>query len=398
MTHPPIAHDRLATEFVGRRGPLFWLALRSAVLTLLTLGLYRFWMKTRLRRYYWSSVRPGGLPLEYVGEPMEKLLGFLIAVVILAFYIGIVNLALMFGSFAILHGNMAAYVLSFVGVIPIVFYARYRARRYVLARTRWRGIRFGVEPGAWGYAWRALLHWATTLLTLGLLWPRMTFWLEKYRTDRTRYGILRLHQGGRWTMLVPAYAHVLIGAVFSLLVLILPTLEGLPPLWPMLFVFVPWLLYGIVHYQVTATRILADYKTAGGLRLSARPRPWRVVRIYALGTALTVLGLVALLIVVAAVMVALFTAFGVTNIGRLLETQDPPLWLTTAGAVAAYFAFFIALGVFRHVFLTLPLWRHYAETLAVAGTGQLSRVRQVPRDRHTEAEGFAEALDLGAAI
>ena len=123
-----IAAD-IGTEFAGRRGRLFWLALKTSALTVLSLGVYRFWMKTRLRRYYWSSIRPGGVPLEYAGEPLEKLLGFLIAVVFLAFYIGIVNLILMFASFAILHGNVAAYVLSFIGVIPILFYAQYRAPR-----------------------------------------------------------------------------------------------------------------------------------------------------------------------------------------------------------------------------------------------------------------------------
>ena len=118
-------------------------------MTVLTLGIYRFWMKTRLRRWYWSAIRPGG-QLEYVGDPWEKLLGFLIAVLILAFYIGIVNLILMFLSFSLFQGNVAAYALSLVGVIPLWFYAQYRARRYVLARTRWRGLRFGLEPGAWG--------------------------------------------------------------------------------------------------------------------------------------------------------------------------------------------------------------------------------------------------------
>jgi hypothetical protein len=189
------------TDFAGSRGPLFRLALRTGLLTVLTLGFYRFWMKTRLRRYYWSSVRPGGHPLEYVGDPTEKLLGFLIAVVALAFYIGIVNLILMYLSFALFQGNVTAYALSFAGVIPIWFYAMYRARRYVLARTRWRGIRFGVEPGAWGYAGRALLHWGITILSLGLLWPRMTFMLEKYKIDRTFLGNQRLEQGGRWQML-----------------------------------------------------------------------------------------------------------------------------------------------------------------------------------------------------
>jgi hypothetical protein len=174
-------------------------------------------MKTRLRRYYWSSVRPGGHPLEYVGDPMEKLLGFLIAVVALAFYIGIVNLILMYLSFALFQGDVTAYALSFAGVIPIWFYAMYRARRYVLARTRWRGIRFGVEPGAWGYAGRALLHWGITILSLGLLWPRMTFMLEKYKIDRTFLGNQRLEQGGRWQMLYrPFVPAVLCGVAIAL--------------------------------------------------------------------------------------------------------------------------------------------------------------------------------------
>lgn len=155
MTGAPHS-DGLATEFVGQRGRLFKLALVTGVWTVLTLGFYRFWMKTRLRRWYWSSIRPGGLPLEYVGDPLEKLLGFFIAVGIMAFYIGIVNLILMFASLSLFASNFTAYALSFVGVIPIWFFARYRARRYVLARTRWRGVRFGLEPGAWGYAARAM--------------------------------------------------------------------------------------------------------------------------------------------------------------------------------------------------------------------------------------------------
>ncbi|MBD3625444.1 MAG: DUF898 family protein, partial [Rhodobacteraceae bacterium] len=191
----------LDTRFAGGRGALFGLALRTSLLTVLTLGFYRFWMKTRLRRWYWSAIRPGGHPLEYVGDPLEKLLGFLIAVAFLAFYIGVVNLVLMFLAFTLLGGDAFAYSASFVGLIPVVFYARYRARRYLLGRTRWRGIRFGLEPAAWGYAWRAMGHWAVTILSLGLMWPRMTFALEKFRTDRTWFGDARLEQTGSWKSL-----------------------------------------------------------------------------------------------------------------------------------------------------------------------------------------------------
>jgi hypothetical protein len=66
----------MQVEFVGSRWALFWLALKTGFLTVITLGIYRFWMKTRLRRWYWSAIRPGGHPMEYVGDPIEKLLGF----------------------------------------------------------------------------------------------------------------------------------------------------------------------------------------------------------------------------------------------------------------------------------------------------------------------------------
>jgi hypothetical protein len=386
----------LSTDFAGARGPLFRLALRTGLLTVLTLGFYRFWMKTRLRRYYWSSVRPGGHPLEYVGEPMEKLLGFLIAVVALAFYIGIVNLVLMYLSFALLHGNAAAYALSFVGVIPIWFYATYRARRYVLARTRWRGLRFGVEPGAWGYAGRALLHWGITILSLGLLWPRMTFLLEKYKIDRTFLGNQRLHQGGRWQMLYPVFLPALLSGL--LLAIGLYMLEGGDGAGGFLAVIgSAALLPALVHFSVQSRRLLANTRTAGPLGLVAAPRTARVLGIYAGGYTL-ILG--ALGGLVFAGLMALGAVFGIAaaTLPNLEDLPEVPGWIPAILGVAAYFSVFLLWGVLGHVFVTLPLWRHYAETLTVTGTENLSALRQRPRDEFSDAEGFAEALDLGAAI
>ena len=40
--------------------------------TVLTLGFYRFWMVTRLRRHYWNAIRIQGDPLEYTGTGREK--------------------------------------------------------------------------------------------------------------------------------------------------------------------------------------------------------------------------------------------------------------------------------------------------------------------------------------
>lgn len=393
--------EKLDTQFIGKRRSVFWLALKAGLFTVLTLGLYRFWMKTRLRRWYWSAIRPGGTPLEYVGDPYEKLLGFLIAVVILAFYIGVVNLLLMFASFSLFQQNFAAYLISFLGVIPLWFYATYRARRYVLARTRWRGVRFGLAPGAWGYTWRALMHWALTLLTLGLLWPRMTFWLEKYRTDRTFFGDAQLVQGGRWTMLYTttkpifvalAFAACAVWAEFAGLEGMSITLSGIAALI---------LIYGIVHYRVETRRILTNHKTAKGVGLLATPHAGRILLIAVLGYAATaiVLALPLSLLGLGVAVVQFAQHPVVQSFGTLGEivAQVPRLVLVAVG-VALYFAIFLLWATFTHAWVTMPIWRHYATRLQILNPEKLREISQRARDDFEEAEGFAEALDVGASL
>lgn len=390
--------DRLSTSFTGQRGPLFWLGLKTGVLTVLTLGVYRFWMKTRLRRYFWSSVRPGGIPLEYVGQPVEKLLGFLMAVVILAFYIGVVNLILMFATLSLFETAGAAYLLSFAGLVPLWFYAAYRARRYVLARTRWRGIRFGLEPGAWGYALRAMAHWLVTILSLGILWPRMTFFLEKYRTDRTWFGTLKLEQGGRWTMLYPA-AGPLIFSVLSTLAVAAVAALGSPGWLFLLIATVPLFFYGLLHYRVRSFAILTNAKRAGGVTLAATPRVGRVLGIHLVGNLIIALLLGGLVGVLTAVLAGgLIAMQGPEMIDFDAAMSGAPVVLFVGMAALAYLSIFLMWQVLRQVFITLPVWEHYAETLAITGAPALAAVTQRARDEHAEAEGFAEALDLGAAI
>ncbi len=395
-----ISLSDLDTEYAGRKAPLFRLVLGASVLTVLTLGFYRFWMKTRLRRYYWSAIRPGGLSLEYVGRGSEKLLGFLIAVVFLAFYIGIVNLILVFFSFSVLDGPGAAYAMSFVGIIPLVFFARYRARRYILARTRWRGIRMGLEPGAWGYSWRAMMHWTLAILTLGVLWPRATFWLEKYRTDRTWFGDLRLTQGGRWTMLYRPFRHFLVPWIVSLAVVAAALAGGDLRLLLLLVLTVPWTIFGIFHYLVQSFRILAEAKTADGVEFKAAPRTGRIIGIYALGLTLAYSSTTALVAVAGVLLFALFNLSGLPHdlLTEMFSRVTVAGWLMAAASIVAYFAIFIAYGAFYQIFVTMPVIGHYAETLTIGGRARLNKVRQRRRDEFAEADGFAEALDLGAAI
>lgn len=429
---PQTATDGMQVEFVGRRWSLFWLALKTGFFTILTLGFYRFWMKTRLRRWYWSAMRPGGHPMEYVGDPLEKLLGFFIAVVVLTFYIGIVNLLLMFVSFSVFNTSWLGYMASFAGVIPIWFYARYRARRYVLARTRWRGVRFGLEKGAWGYAGRALVHWAITILTLGILWPRMTFLLEKYRTDRTFFGSSRLVQGGHWPMLyraaMPLIAVLVAGAALGLWIVlidpvaprVLSRLDTLPEQvmsalqlghWPLAWekperlwaipVLLSGLVYGAIHYRWVAKRIMANHKSAYGVTFASRLQGPRIAMIYTLGIFLSYMVLVLGIGLMVLLSLSMYGQLGWLDAGNATGLDgfgNLPRWLSFGILGVIYLSVFLLWGVLHNTFVTFPIMRHMARTTTLPMTAGLHAISQRNRDAFAEAEGFAEALDLGAAI
>ncbi|EAQ13139.1 uncharacterized protein DUF898 [Maritimibacter alkaliphilus HTCC2654] len=398
-----MAFADLTTDYKGAKGAIFRLALATGIRTVLTAGFYRFWMKTRMRRYYWSAIRPGGMPLEYVGRPTEKLLGFLTAVVFLAFYIGIVNLILMFFSFSLFEGNTPAYAVSVVGITPLIFFAQYRARRYVLARTRWRGIRFGLEPGVAGFVWRSLLHWGLTVLTAGLYWPVKTYWLEKYRTDRTFYGEQRMHQGGSWRMLIKPMLHLYLSAALlaGTIGMLIATED--PRFAPLIFIAVPWFFFGLAAWKAGSFRALTNTKTIGEARLKASPRTGRIVGIYAGGWAA-----MGGIFIAAGIGVSILFGIIFAATGFALENIDEDGYLTTLGNLPAfvpilfgiitYFAIFIFWGVLKEVFITLPVAQHFAETTEIENPQALLGIKQRARDEFAEAEGFADALPLGDAF
>ena len=73
----------------GRLGELYAIYLRHLVLMLLTLGWSRFWGRTRIRRYLWNHFAILGDRFEYRGRGRELLIGFLLAVLMLAAWGGL---------------------------------------------------------------------------------------------------------------------------------------------------------------------------------------------------------------------------------------------------------------------------------------------------------------------
>ncbi|HMJ43435.1 MAG TPA: DUF898 family protein, partial [Pseudolabrys sp.] len=185
MTDAGAAQDGGVT-FLGNRRAYWRLLIRGALLLVVTLGIYRFWLATDVRRYLWANTEVAGETLEYTGTPVELLLGFLVAIAILVpVYAGFFLAALDLGVIGQMSGLIAFLALGVLGQ-----YAVYRARRYRLTRTIYRGLRFHQSGSAWVYAFRASLWWIATGITLGLAYPFQIASLERYKMRHTFYGDL----------------------------------------------------------------------------------------------------------------------------------------------------------------------------------------------------------------
>lgn len=388
--------------YTGARAPLFGLALRTGLLTMLTLGIYRFWAKTRIRKYVWSSVRIGGDGLEYTGIGLEKFLGFLVAVVVLAVYLGLVQLALFwFGLHYIVDPQtdaealkqVAVIYISLIAVAPLLLFARYRARRYMLARTRLRGIRFGMEHGAWGYVWRAMGHWVLTILSLGILLPRQTFHLERYMTNRSFFGDARFDQGGQWTGLYPAMKHILFALLFlaggGLLAALDPGAVGLAVVLGICGFF--WGMFGLVYYRVRSFAYLTGQKTLGAVTgFTSVPSTGTVIGIYIGGALIASL--------VGAAMIGVATGITTAMFGSMVGPGAPPGPVGFAVIAALFLGGLALIGALSVAFITQPTIAHFVGTTGILNPAALDTIRQRAADSGADAEGFADALDVGAGI
>jgi uncharacterized membrane protein YjgN (DUF898 family) len=152
MQPPPL--PPVAARFTGKRREFIRLTARGAGLEVVTAGFYRFWLVTDIRRHLWSNTEIAGDAAEYTGRGKELLIGFLFAMAILlpiylGYFLVTIEVERRFKAYASLPLILAFYAFG--------QFAIYRARRYRLTRTVWRGVRFWMDGSGWAYALRAIL-------------------------------------------------------------------------------------------------------------------------------------------------------------------------------------------------------------------------------------------------
>jgi uncharacterized membrane protein YjgN (DUF898 family) len=204
-------------SFFGRGGTLFGIQIVNLLLIFVTLGIYWFWGKARVRRYLWGQIDVAGDRLSYHGTGGETIRGWIRAFLIfgIPFFIA-QNLPFILG--APLPLQWVGGLLSLVLIGLFMPFAMVGMRRYRYSRTALRGIRFSWR-GRWLDFAKRYIQWkALVFVTFGLYAPYSDMYCADYLIHRTYFGNRPFGFDGKGKDLIGSYLLALVLALPTLLI------------------------------------------------------------------------------------------------------------------------------------------------------------------------------------
>jgi uncharacterized membrane protein YjgN (DUF898 family) len=368
--HPPPLPPA-AVSFSGDRGEFRRLVMRGAALEFVTFGFYRFWLVTDMRRHLWSHTEIDGDTAEYTGRAKELLIGFLFALAILV--------PIYLAYFLI---SVEAERLKGFASIPLLLafyafgqFAIYRARRYRLTRTVWRGVRFWMDGSGWGYAVRALLWGILVLLTLGFALPWREAALERYKMQHSHYGDLQgSFEGQGWEFFKRGWW-----------------------LWvcaPLAIIAFPLAPFVYAAFKAIEWRWWLSGIRFGGVRLESKlPRNalyglyWKVIGWSFLLSA----GFAIYLALCGTLLAKLYGASFAQAIGADGASRSIPVLILIG---IGYLALALSYNVVLRVYLLRDVWATAASSVNIHGIEAAANVAAKGELASALGEGFADGLDV----
>jgi uncharacterized membrane protein YjgN (DUF898 family) len=360
--------------FSGRRPDFSQMVIRGGLLEFVTLGFYRFWLATDMRRHLWSHSSVEGDALEYTGTAKELFIGFLFA---MAIFVPIYVVYFVLGLEA---ERVQAFASTPFGLFFYLFaqFAIYRARRYRVSRTIWRGVRFSMRGSGWNYAWRVAVWSILTSITFGLALPWRQAALERFKMRHTQYGNLAGRFDGRgWDFFKQGWWVWLL-------------------MWPSATLIIPLpFLYGV--YKAMEWRWWASGLRFGGVRFGSDLSNSDLFDLY-----WKVLGWSFLLMVFLLVWtgVALGVPLWLSDInwsgtGRsqaAFTVLQQPSVLITIGL--GYVMTMLSLVVVLRIYLVHDVWERIADSMQAYNLAAAANVTAQGELATALGEGFADSLDV----
>lgn len=396
----PTSGEELSISYSGRAAPIAKIQLINLLMLIPTLGVYRFWAITRLRRYFWSSISINGTKLEYTGRGLELFLGLIIVLLVLV-PIGLVVSMLL--NYLILESPVLFFLL-YLGVILGLTYLSYAAvylrRRYILSRTKWRGIRMALHGSPWNFGLFGLKQLFLLIITMGIYTPYSTMnmqqrlWDNTYVGDkpmsceRQMEGVVARYWGiiGSYTLGYFLFASIA-AAAFSLMPIVAASITT-----GVIFI-IWWLLFfwSIAAYQARIIHNIMLGLKFQNLIFRSELNGNHLIKSYVIATAIIV-----------GAGVVFFTVAGASSVYNIVANEfslvygfafiDPTVFIPMA--IAGALTYVVSLFVIP-VVITHRLFRDVVATTAIGGTFDPETIAQSDEALLKRGEGLATALDVG---
>jgi len=379
-------------RFEGTRGRLFGQLSRGYLLMLPTLGVYRFWVTTAKRRFYWQNTIIDGDPLEYTGHARQLLFGFLFAVAFfLPVYVGFFVLSTQAGPVTLIgYGVLLALLWFFIG------YAQYRGRDFRLSRTLWRGIRFDQKGSAMAYAIRRFAWSILTLATAGLAYPFMVANLWRYRYSHTWFGDRQMSFTGTWKTVAGPFYRAYFAVVAVGLLFVLLGVGGTPiamQFAPLAIIITLGLAF-LYWRSREASRMFSEVRL-GAARLRSRVKArWLLGQYLVLGLLLAAL-LVVAVIIAGAIIAGFYRETGVLPRGDFRSLAFTG-WGGALIVVGGYLLGFGTFSLLTETIVDFGYWKLVGRGSQIENVESLRDIRAIEEDTSVLGEGLADALNVGS--
>jgi uncharacterized membrane protein YjgN (DUF898 family) len=208
-------------HFHGSAWSLLGIHVANVLFTLLTLGLYYFWGKTRVRAYLWGESELERDRFAYHGTGRELLIGFAKGLAVFALPVLLLSVLPQVYGVPDPVTSALAMVLWLLGLL-LVPVAMVGARRYRLSRTSWRGIRFSFRGRVREFVGIFVVGSILTSLTLGVYYPVFVTRRQAFMVSHAYFGSRKFD--------FDASGRPLIAPFLVMVVLFVPTL-GLSWFW-----------------------------------------------------------------------------------------------------------------------------------------------------------------------
>ena len=390
------SNENSAFGFYGKWQEFLPIAFTNMLLTLVTLGFYRFWGITRERHYLWNKSRFIDDRLAWTGTGMELFIGFIMAVVI--FFVPFIGLQF-FMQALILQGHIGMVagltLVFYVGLLYLAGFAIFRALRYRLSRTQWHGIHGGSDDQGFGFGWSYAWKTMAGAMAMGLLipWSMTQLWAERW--NKMSFGPHRFESGPTWESLMKRYVLCYLAPIAGLIlggimmaagaVSNSPVGAGLGGILMLLGFYVALPLAALAYYAAFFREMVSTLSLSSlDFQFKARTKDWILLFLGNLGLSLLA-GLIGVLITLPLGIASL------TNIqpGEIPFNGNVVMLILVILMFVIPFGLAGALGRYRN-------WAFFIRHMEATGEVDLGELTQSTTRATSHGEGLFDALDIGA--